>query len=300
MPSPSDAPSPSVTVPPIAVTSALANVREAPECDATALVKLEAGAPVQIAGDPRSGWYPVEISGLEGWVAGSVLDGPGIPEIAQLCGDATSAVETSEQANVRVAPSCSAKVVTRLAANTSVELTGDPQSGWYPVKAGDLEGWIAGSLLSGPEVPQIGQLCGSTIADQLSSTAATEPIGSVRIYGPEGGGNYGQGFADGECSNWHVRVVNQSNTAIAGFTFTSVEAEYVNGYSDASTQVTAQAPAPVQVDAYVAPGTEQDVRFRACTSTPYPGSGFDLGVTPSNTIIYHWVTGRDGSSNFGW
>jgi hypothetical protein len=50
----------------------------------------------------------------------------------------------------------------------------------------------------------------------------------------------------------------------------------------------------------VAPGTEQSVRFQACTSTPYPGRGFDLGVAPADTITYHWVTGYDGVSDFGW
>ncbi len=191
-------------------------------------------------------------------------------------------------------------MVTTVAANTDVELTGEPQSGWYPIQTGDVDGWIAGSLLSGPGIPRIGRLCGKTAEAAPPATAAAEPIGSVRIYGPEGGGNFGQGFPDENCANWHVRVVNQSDTAVSGFTFSSTGADYVDGYSADSTEIAAEVPAPVHVEVYVAPGTEQSVQFQACTSTPYPGGAFSFGVTPAKKITYHWVTGHGGVSDFGW
>ncbi len=186
-------------------------------------------------------------------------------------------------------------------------MTGDPIAGWYPVSTAGLQGWIAGSLLSGPGIPDIAQLCGLAEGaapapqEAPAAPAARAPIGQVSILGAEGGADLGQGFSSGNCTNWKLGVVNQSDTAISGFTFAPPSGNYSNGYSADSISIPVATPVPAQVDVYVAPGTQTRVTFQVCTSTPPPTDpGFELGMVAPDSATYHWVTGQDGISDFGW
>ncbi|WP_125778002.1 SH3 domain-containing protein [Antribacter gilvus] len=213
---------------------------------------------------------------------------------------------TSALARVRSEPSCDSTVLATLDPNTSVRVTGDPLESWYPVNADGLAGWIAGSLLRGPGIPDIAQLCGSTTearppAATTPDPVVAEPIGSVQILGPEAGHRYGQGFSSGNCTNWLVGVANQSDTAVSGFIFAPPSGDYRNGYTDDATVIAIATPDPTHVEIYVAPGTQQSVRFQVCTTTTPPSEGgFELGMVAPASVTYQWVTGHEGVSDFGW
>jgi hypothetical protein len=154
----------------------------------------------------------------------------------------------------------------------------------------------------------------SSAPTQRTSSASPTPVmkttksppparGRLALLGPADDPRYGQGFSDGQCANWMIGMINQSDTAIDQVTFAPPSGEYTN-YSGWNGKdfptIKAERPKPAVIDIYLASGDEQDVRFQTCTSTPPPDNpDFEFGAEGPNTVSFRWVTGQKGEACFG-
>ena len=138
-------------------TSAEARVRQDPSCSAHVVKMLDEHTEVEVTGPSVNDWYPVKVGVVYGWVSGNLLTGGGIPPTNPVC--AGPQVTTTSAANLRESPACDARIVGQIPAGSIVDVYGDPYEGWYSVSADSKWGWIAGSLLTGPGIPEIGRLC---------------------------------------------------------------------------------------------------------------------------------------------
>ncbi|WP_169823950.1 SH3 domain-containing protein [Bacillus marinisedimentorum] len=96
----------------------------------------------------RSGsWVMIDYSGKEGWVYGSYLADVKNQEAPQENASdkaINKAVVTADILNVRSGPSTSHSIVGKLKSGNAVAVH-DVKNGWYKIKFGDLQGWIAGT-----------------------------------------------------------------------------------------------------------------------------------------------------------
>lgn len=57
----------------VTVTARVLNVREGQGTDTPVLTQIELDEQYQVTGDPVDGWYPVKVSGIDGWVSGEYV-----------------------------------------------------------------------------------------------------------------------------------------------------------------------------------------------------------------------------------
>lgn len=136
-------------------------------------------------------------------------------------------------------------------------------------------------------------------AAQAAAEAARAPIGGLRVLGPGDGWDYGQGFASGNCANWKIGLVNQSDTPVTRITFAPPGGSYTK-WGDIFDEIPATTPSPAVVEIYLAPGTTQDVEFQTCTSTPVPSEDYEFGAVAPDSVRFTWSTGQEGTASFGW
>ncbi len=119
------------------------NLRAGPSTADEVLAIMPPGAAVTIDGDPENGFYPVTYRGMSGWAYGTWLDLGGDPEPAPAVGEA----EVTSDLNLREGPSTSDDVLTVMPPGAVVEILGDPDDGFYPVRYDGEEGWASGTWL---------------------------------------------------------------------------------------------------------------------------------------------------------
>ncbi|HKG25756.1 MAG TPA: SH3 domain-containing protein, partial [Thermomicrobiales bacterium] len=124
------------------VTSDL-NLRAGPSTGDDVLDVMPPGATVEILGDPENGFYPVRIDGAAGWAHGDYLDLGGDSEPRPAIGEAGVTTDL----NLRAGPSTSDDVLAVMLPGDIVEILGDPESGFYPVRYGGEEGWAFADYL---------------------------------------------------------------------------------------------------------------------------------------------------------
>ncbi|MDO8121221.1 hypothetical protein Q6346_07840 [Isoptericola sp. b490] len=136
-------------------------------------------------------------------------------------------------------------------------------------------------------------------AAQSATEAARTPIGGLRVLGAGDGWGYGQGFPSGNCANWKIGLVNQSDTPITQITFAPPGGSYAK-VGDVTDEVDAKTPSAAVIAIYLPPGATQDVGFQTCTGTPVPSGGYEFGATAPDSVRFTWSTGDKGVASFGW
>lgn len=122
-----------------AITTSDLNLRDGPGTGYGVLIVMPEGAAVTLLGDSSNGFLSVSYGGIDGWASATYLDtGDG--------GGSSSAVTTSSL-NLRDGPSTSAAVLLVMPVGATAELTGDPESGFYPVRYAGTDGWAFGDYL---------------------------------------------------------------------------------------------------------------------------------------------------------
>lgn len=131
------------------------NMRSGPGTGYGIITTVARGNTVEIMGDPQNGFYPARYGGNKGWMHGEWLSGSSAPAPAPepsqpgtgafAPGDYAS---TTARLNVRSAPNLGSSVITTLVIGATVEITGAPQNGFYPIKYGQTSGWMHGDWLS--------------------------------------------------------------------------------------------------------------------------------------------------------
>ncbi|MEA2584843.1 MAG: hypothetical protein QOF33_2928 [Thermomicrobiales bacterium] len=126
-----------------ATTTSDLNLRSGPSTADDVLRVMPPGAAVTIDGEPENGFYPVTYQGTSGWAYGGYLDLADDGEPAPAIGEAgvTSAL------NLRAGPSTRDDVLAVMPEGAIVEITGDPESGFYPVRYDGENGWAFGDYL---------------------------------------------------------------------------------------------------------------------------------------------------------
>jgi uncharacterized protein YraI len=126
-----------------ATTTSDLNLRSGPSTADDVLRVMPPGAAVTIDGEPENGFYPVTYQGTSGWAYGGYLDLGDDGEPAPAIGEAgvTSAL------NLRAGPSTRDDVLAVMPEGAIVEITGDPENGFYPVRYDGENGWAFGDYL---------------------------------------------------------------------------------------------------------------------------------------------------------
>ena len=140
------------------VTSAL-NMRTGPGTTYQVVMVLPSGASVEIMGNPQGGFYPVRYNGTKGWAHGDWLrmGGGGAPAPTTPPSGSTGSVAIGDTVvdsavvttglNLRSGPGTSYQVVLVMPNGASVEVMGDPQNGFYPLRYNGTKGWASGEWL---------------------------------------------------------------------------------------------------------------------------------------------------------
>ena len=132
----------------------LLNLRGGPSYDDDVLRVLPPGAPLTVTGPATAGFLPVLYNGTTGWVDAAYLErdaAAAAPEATQApeggSDGATGTATTTDTVNLRAGPSEADPVSVVLPAGATLETTGAPQDGFYPVAFADRTGWVADAFL---------------------------------------------------------------------------------------------------------------------------------------------------------
>jgi hypothetical protein len=151
--------------------------------------------------------------------------------------------------------------------------------------------------------PTVNAPATSTPAESISTLAGTPtpvptpaPQGIVILQGPPAGRGYGQDTYSDTCSQWTLRLTNNTDTELRQLRFAALSANYTDLEHYDSTKQDfptrpARTPDPVSLDFSVPAHSTQDVRFLTCTSTPNPGGSYSFGVVPADKHLVVWSTG---------
>ncbi len=129
------------------------NLRAGPSTSETVLAVMPTGASVSLSGRSSNGFLKLTYNGMEGWgfsdyiETGGTGSGPAASDTTP-SGDATGSATTTSDLNLRSGPSTGNSVIVVIPYGATVDLLGDPQSGFYPVSYQNNKGWSYGDYLS--------------------------------------------------------------------------------------------------------------------------------------------------------
>jgi uncharacterized protein YraI len=132
------------------VTSAL-NLRAGAGTGYSVLTVMPSGATVSLNGDSSNGFLSVTYQGMSGWAYADFLSsggGGGGSWSADASGPVVGSAVTTSALNLRSGPGTGYSVMTVMPYGASVDITGDPQNGFYPLSYGGMSGWASGDYLS--------------------------------------------------------------------------------------------------------------------------------------------------------
>jgi uncharacterized protein YraI len=149
------------------------NLRGGPSTADDVLLVLPDSAAVTLLGGSANGFLEVSYRGTTGWAYGTYLDTGGgggddggpAPAIGEA--GVTSAL------NLRGGPSTADDVLAVMRGGAMVEITGDPENGFYPVRYDGVNGWAFGDYLD---------------FDGTSDVSGAADVGSSPVVWPVSGG----------------------------------------------------------------------------------------------------------------
>jgi uncharacterized protein YraI len=129
------------------------NLRAGPSTSEIVLAVMPTGASISLSGGSSNGFLKLIYNGQEGWGFSDYIEtggaGAGPDTTASTpSGDATGSATTTSDLNLRSGPSTGNSVILVIPNGATVDLLGDPQSGFYPVSYQNTRGWSYGDYLS--------------------------------------------------------------------------------------------------------------------------------------------------------
>ena len=121
-------------------------IRSAPSEDSDWVGKLYKDSAAQVL-EYLDGWTKIRSGSAEGYVpADTLMTGREAEEHAGEYENNTVTV-TAFALNVRDGQGTDANILTQITKDEKYEVTGEPVEGWYPVKVGDIDGWVSGKYV---------------------------------------------------------------------------------------------------------------------------------------------------------
>ena len=122
-------------------------IRSAPDECSDWVGKLYQDSAAQVL-EYLDGWTKIKSGSAEGYVpADSLITGEEASQRAEEYEDHTVTV-TAYALNVRDGQGTEADILTQVRQGETYEVSGEPVDGWYPVKVGEIDGWVSGSYVT--------------------------------------------------------------------------------------------------------------------------------------------------------
>ena len=122
-------------------------IRSAPDESSDWVGKLYQDSAAQVL-EYLDGWTKIKSGSAEGYVpADSLITGEEASQRAEEYEDHTVTV-TAYALNVRDGQGTEADILTQVRRGETYEVSGEPVDGWYPVKVGEIDGWVSGSYVT--------------------------------------------------------------------------------------------------------------------------------------------------------
>ncbi len=122
-------------------------IRSAPDEESEWVGKLYKDSAAQVL-EYLDGWTKIRSGSAEGYVpADTLITGSDAEECAGDYENDTVTV-TASVLNVRNGQGTDSGILTQIAMDEQYQVTGDPVDGWYPVKVGDIDGWVSGEYVT--------------------------------------------------------------------------------------------------------------------------------------------------------
>lgn len=136
------------------------NLRTGPSMGNSVITVMPYGAALSLTGEAAGGFVSVVYNGTSGWAhsdylgnSGAAAPAPAPSEPSQPSnpgvGDTVvGTMRTTDRLNMRSGPGTSFGIITTLVNGATVEIMGNAENGFYPVRYGGNKGWMHGDWLS--------------------------------------------------------------------------------------------------------------------------------------------------------
>jgi uncharacterized protein YraI len=136
------------------------NIRSGPSTSNGVLGVMQYGASVSLTGESSNGFVSIIYNGIQGWTFAEYLTTGGAPAPAPTApspGSGNVAVVdtvvntgyvSTDALNFRSGPSTSYGVITVMYSGAGVEIMGDPQAGFYPIRYNGTKGWASSDYIT--------------------------------------------------------------------------------------------------------------------------------------------------------
>ena len=121
-------------------------IRSAPDENSDWVGKLYSNSTAEVL-EYLDGWTKIRSGTAEGYVpADTLITGEDARGCAQEYENSTATV-TAYSLNVRDGQGTDAQILTQIGQGEDYMITGDAVDGWYPVKVGEIDGWVSGDYI---------------------------------------------------------------------------------------------------------------------------------------------------------
>ena len=132
------------------------NLRSGPSTGNSVITVMPNGATVSLTGESSGGFLSVTYNGTAGWAYGEYLRSGGNDsgnndsegEDTSVGDTVVTTMRTTARLNMRSGPSTGYSIITTLVNGATVEIMGDAQGGFYPVRYGGNKGWMSADYLT--------------------------------------------------------------------------------------------------------------------------------------------------------
>ncbi|HJB45323.1 MAG TPA: C40 family peptidase [Candidatus Mediterraneibacter surreyensis] len=122
-------------------------IRSAPDEDSDWVGKLYKDSAAQVL-EYLDGWTKIRSGSAEGYVpADTLITGNEAQEHAKEY-ENNKVTVTASVLNVRDGQGTDANILTQIEMDEQYQVTGEAVDGWYPVKVGDIDGWVSGNYVT--------------------------------------------------------------------------------------------------------------------------------------------------------
>ena len=122
-------------------------IRSAPDENSDWVGKLYKDSAAQVL-EYLDGWTKIRSGSAEGYVpADALITGGEAEQHAEEYENNTVTV-TARVLNVREGRGTDTSILTQIELDEQYQVTGEPVDGWYPVKVGDIDGWVSGEYVT--------------------------------------------------------------------------------------------------------------------------------------------------------
>ena len=132
------------------------NIRSGPSTGHAILGVMQQGASVSLTGDSSAGFVGIIYNGIQGWTfaehlsTGAAAPAPEAGAGSVNVGDTvvSSGYVDTDALNFRSGPGTSYGVITVMYSGAGLEIMGDPQSGFYPIRYNGTKGWASTDFIA--------------------------------------------------------------------------------------------------------------------------------------------------------